>query len=441
MTETLHNTWSGDFVSNALNIRPQNTTQFQAFRSFLGMALRKNPKRAHLLVSNLLGKHVPQKPSIINHAAAELAWQIQVHHVSPTVDSLILQLESAHMMQTVLKSHYSSLPLLHKLSTPITVFGYAETATNLGALVASHLKASYIHSTRYPISEYKDYGGFEESHSHASAHHITPETINILDEPERIIVLVDDELTTGNTVMNTIELFESHQHHNHYYVATLTDLRTRKAHKVFKQFAHNLGIQITVVSLLSMELNVPNDSVKKAQPLLNQLKQLPEPAKAKRKTTVYRHEVTNSGYKPLSQGVQNDDFWDLFHLVDEWKQKTSVYPDEKVLVLGIEEDMFLPFLLASSLETDGYDVNFSSTTRSPVLSADRDDYAIKDRIRYLLECDNVKRYAYNIGWDYDHIVIPVHSQIGHYSIEPLLRMLQGRTSTITVLTMTEGQSI
>ncbi|MET7528058.1 phosphoribosyltransferase domain-containing protein, partial [Streptomyces sp900116325] len=31
-----------------------------------------NPKRAHLLVSNVLGKHVPQRPSVVYGAGFEL---------------------------------------------------------------------------------------------------------------------------------------------------------------------------------------------------------------------------------------------------------------------------------------------------------------------------------------------------------------------------------
>lgn len=36
--------------------------------SVLGLALRHNPRRAHLVVSRLLGKHTPRHPDIIDTA-------------------------------------------------------------------------------------------------------------------------------------------------------------------------------------------------------------------------------------------------------------------------------------------------------------------------------------------------------------------------------------
>ena len=53
------------------------------YQQLIGLALRKNPKRAHLLVSTVLGKHIPQKPSVVSAAAEALAQQILELHRNP----------------------------------------------------------------------------------------------------------------------------------------------------------------------------------------------------------------------------------------------------------------------------------------------------------------------------------------------------------------------
>ena len=63
--------------------------------------------------------------------------------------------------------------------------------------------APYLHSTRRPVAGVAPAGGFEEAHSHATSHLLLPEDPALLagDGP---LVLVDDEFSTGNTVLNTI---------------------------------------------------------------------------------------------------------------------------------------------------------------------------------------------------------------------------------------------
>ena len=55
-------TWSGTWVAERLGVELLGD---DTLTDLLGLALRRNPKRAHLLVSNVLGKHVPQSPSVV----------------------------------------------------------------------------------------------------------------------------------------------------------------------------------------------------------------------------------------------------------------------------------------------------------------------------------------------------------------------------------------
>lgn len=60
--------WPGEWVARRLGVRPEG----EGLRDLLGLALRRNPKRAHLLVSTVLGKHVPQRPSVVRDSGVRL---------------------------------------------------------------------------------------------------------------------------------------------------------------------------------------------------------------------------------------------------------------------------------------------------------------------------------------------------------------------------------
>lgn len=112
------------------------------------------------------------------------------------------------------------------------VLGYAETATGLGHAVADGLGvAPYLHSTRRPVEGVVRAGGFEESHSHATSHLLLPEDPTLLGtggegragEP---LVLVDDEFSTGNTVLNTIRALHELYPRDRYVIVALVDMRS-----------------------------------------------------------------------------------------------------------------------------------------------------------------------------------------------------------------------
>ncbi|WP_256966393.1 phosphoribosyltransferase domain-containing protein, partial [Streptomyces griseiscabiei] len=128
----------------------------------LGLALRRNPKRAHLLVSNVLGKHVPQSPAVVHGHGFALGRRVR-------------ELLGEAGARTAV------------------VLGYAETATGLGHAVADGVgEAPYLHSTRRPVEGVHQAGGFEESHSHATSHLLLPEDPTLL-AGRGPLVLVDDE--------------------------------------------------------------------------------------------------------------------------------------------------------------------------------------------------------------------------------------------------------
>ena len=99
------------------------------------------------------------------------------------------------------------------------MLGYAETATALGHCVAESLAADYLHSTRRRVPGYQPVAGFDEEHSHATRHLLLPADPGLL-AGAGPLVLVDDELSTGQTVLNTIEAL-----HRDWPAAALPDRR------------------------------------------------------------------------------------------------------------------------------------------------------------------------------------------------------------------------
>ena len=65
--------WSGSWVAERLGV---GLVGDDGLPALLGLALRRNPKRAHLLVSNVLGKHVPQSPAVVYEYGFRLGRRI-----------------------------------------------------------------------------------------------------------------------------------------------------------------------------------------------------------------------------------------------------------------------------------------------------------------------------------------------------------------------------
>lgn len=409
-------TWQGAFVSEKLNLSiEEEKDSVLHLTSLVGLALRDNPKRAHLLVSKVLGKHIPQKPVLIEKSAQILGLMVweKAHNKTGYASQAAKKL-----LDTALKN--PTKENLHKLSsfvdacetglTNTVCVGYAETATSLGALVANKLTSYYIHSTRYPDPTIPNYGSFEESHSHATSHFLTAEDVSYLDGLNRSIVLIDDEITTGNTLINTISMLETRTHHPAYYLVSLVDFRTLEDREKLEQLARKLNTRIEVVALFEGAVHVPVDALEIAKPIVEHLKEMKDVELSSSGEAQVVSITVSSSLVPLKNGV--DDLGKYVNMGERIAAKVKDSLQGKTLVLGLEEDMFLPLEVAKNLEEQSEDVYFSSTTRSPVVSLNSDEYAIKTALNYVvppIEGDTDKRYAYNISGSFETIVLVVEN--------------------------------
>ncbi|XDV69015.1 phosphoribosyltransferase [Streptomyces sp. R33] len=390
--------WSGTWVADRLGVRLEEAGAPGSPRldELLGLALRRNPKRAHLLVSQLLGKHVPQSPEAVYAAGHGLGERVRA--------------------------------LLGDEAASAVVLGYAETATGLGHCVADGLGgAPYLHSTRRPVPGVEPAGGFEEAHSHATSHLLLPEDPKLL-AGTGPLVLVDDEFSTGNTVLNTIRDLHARHPRAHYVVVALVDMRSPADRDRLTAFAAELGARVDLIALASGTVHLPEGVLAKGQALVEEYERqgagavapAPAPAPASgapagRLVLEWPAGVPDGGRHGFTPEHRTRLEAALPALARQLADALGAEPG-RVLVLGNEELMYAPLRLARALEESGAaaEVRFSTTTRSPVLAVDDPGYAIRTRLVFPAHDTPADgpgdRYAYNVaGAGFDTVVAVVDS--------------------------------
>ncbi|PJN01128.1 phosphoribosyltransferase [Streptomyces sp. CB01201] len=406
--------WSGTWVAERLGVELVGDERLSAL---LGLALRRNPKRAHLLVSNVLGKHVPQRPSVVWGAGYELGVRAR-------------QL------------------LGDEAAARAVVLGYAETATGLGHSVADGLGlAPYLHSTRRPVPGVAAAGGFEEAHSHATSHLLLPEDPRLL-AGQGPLVLVDDEFSTGNTVLNTIRDLHARHPRGHYVIVALVDMRSPRDRDRLTAFAAEIGARVDLIASASGTVRLPEGVLEKGRALVEEYETAAAPGPLSpggaqdgvgEEAAGQGPLLCENGARPVGHARRVDLRWPS-GLPDGGRHGftpahrsvlEAALPDlagglaealgaggdtpRRVLVLGFEELMYAPLRLAVALEERGdAEVRYSTTTRSPVLALDDPGYAIRTRLAFPAHDDPAdgpgERYAYNVAdGGFDAVVAVVDS--------------------------------
>ncbi|WP_420225324.1 phosphoribosyltransferase domain-containing protein [Pseudomonas aeruginosa] len=315
-----------------------------------GFAERRNPKRAFLFVSKVLGRHIPVRPSVMAASFESLAAEIPPD-----------------------------------LPGPVLVIGMAETAVGLGAGVhrafsTTRSDSVYLISTRHPLGT-DLFARFEEEHSHASAH-----LIHMPVDPEireamlqaRSLVLVDDEASTGKTFVNLHRALVEAGLSKIERIVTcvLTDWSAGAVRKT-------IGESATAVSLMQGSYQFHENPA--APP-----PEMPDVG------------AVSIGEWPLSA----DKDWGRLgvrRVDDTLAPDIRVHPNEKVIVVGTSEFVWRPFLLAERLERAGVDVHFSSTTRSPIALGHAIEHALSFSDNYGFGIPN---FLYNVKpGQFDRVLI------------------------------------
>lgn len=397
--------WTGAWVAEHAGVR-LSSADGRPVDALVGLALRRNPKRLHLVVSNVLAKHVPVAPGAARAHGAALGDLVTgaLGPDSPPVDLVI---------------------------------GYAETATGLGHLVADRLDAVGIHSTRRPGWSALS---FEEEHSHATTHRLQPADRALL-AGAGPLVLVDDELTTGTTILNTVRELHAISPRAQYVAAALVDFRPADARARAEEVAAELGTSISFVALMDGVVrhdHAPDGVARAALAADDDWALAPDRAHEVWVDVEWPDGVPLGGRHGLAPHDR-----DVAAGVQAVSARVAPHlGDGPVHVLGTEELMYLPLRLAEELDARTQQpVTLSSTTRSPVLVLDDPGYAVRHGLRFAAH-DGVDegspRFAYNLTpGRFDTIVLVLDDATPAGGAAALRRALRGCCSRLVVVRLEE----
>lgn len=336
-----------------------------------------NKKRPYLYVNPLQGKHLPVNPK-------------EVYHLCFAMANKLLQ-------------EFNNEKLL--------LIGFAETATALGLWTASLIpdRAVYCTQTTREHCRGREFITFSECHSHAPNQRLyTDGWDEVLPTIDRI-VFVEDEVTTGNTIMNArsqiCRRFPEYKG-SFAVISVLNSMPTERLESLNKDNMPFFHIA-----------HIPDDYGLQHMPSV-------EFVSAVADNTHYTD--TERGlldfYTPLcvhrpcfSAGEMYTDSRTLSHTerynmrCRAFVEKTacsyskilstlSKTPGMRVLVLGTEEFMYPPLLLADYINSKyGIDTVFHATARSPIQASNKEGYPIKARYQLKSWYDETRdTYVYNL---------------------------------------------
>jgi hypothetical protein len=370
------------------------------------MAARINKKRGFLFVSKLLGKHIPVHAALSLASGAVLGRLFESSILDRPASVPVYELQNAFEDTTQAELLYKRLlETKIRVEKPTLFIGFAETATALGHSMfdAFEGNVAFLHTTREQINYRESLINFEEEHSHAVSHRCYAEDQNLFNNASRI-VLVDDEITTGNTSLNIIKELHERFGHSDFVVASLLDWRSGSDRERFAQLEHDLGIRIRSLSLLEGTLSVKGSPLDKHvhSPSLSEAREFVlRTHNLARFFERFDPQVTGGSGVPYlkysgrfgldasqSKSLQREIAQAAEYLVT---QKTG----NRILCMGTGEFMYIPMRIASML---GEEVFFQSTTRSPIHPIQKEQYAVTSAYRFdSFEDPAIVNFMYNLS--------------------------------------------
>lgn len=199
------------------------------------------------------------------HPATKL-WQVErdgnplrrFGHVSPSIGKLgPLDSDALDQIGQLTRAALPDLP------EPTLVIGMTESSLLLAFFMAlwQQKPVDLRFTTRYNRAG-EDKRAFREPHSHGPQHFLALEEGRTYAQ----IVIIEDELTTGATLRNLILAVSDVS--RRVFVATLRDLRPQNLRDELQNEMQNLGVELEVLSLETMEWQSPGE-IAPARPCFN----------------------------------------------------------------------------------------------------------------------------------------------------------------------------
>lgn len=352
-------------------------------KDLVSVAKRENNnKRPYLYVNPLQGKHIPTAPIDFKRLCKKLAKRIGERY---PVDKII-------------------------------VIGFAETATAIAMEISMSLEnVVYVECTTRENDEFSEFSYFTESHSHATEQKIdTKDYKDILRKVNRV-VFVEDEVTTGNTIMKLVNIIKSNFADSSIEF-TISSLLNSMSEEREKEVS-NCGVDCIYVEKLPFEYNIGKisrvtgcpDSLWNVESRLGSnisIKNIMININQRKLTTVeqYRVQVNYFAEQVVS---------DLKNIL--WG---------KVLVVGTEEFMHPAIHVAAKIADSKMCecVKTHSTTRSPIVPSLDEGYPLKNRYVFKSIYD-YERITYLYNLDCYDVVVLVTDAIDEENYDDVLNVL------------------
>lgn len=375
------------------------------------MATRNNEKRRFLFVSKVIGKHMSVKPIPSLTLTRLLAMHYYEQSKGCQAENRSKVISSAKDLNT---SYVEESFEGYDVASQSLVIGFAETATGLGHGIFESLSnvMGYYHTTRDIVEHNGQVIAFEEEHSHATTHKIYENPKMKLSDAKKII-LVDDEISTGNTLINIMKSIHENFGVQSFDIVTILDWRNEENKLKVENFAKLNNIKVDVYSLLQGEIK----SVSACTLALEDIRSNPlfsdmnndtfedtdeVPKRVQLKLDGKKNNLRVTGRFGLDSTMQNS----LVKLLKKSAEEIQNYVLGKTLVLGTEEFMYAPLKLASNLKGD---IQFKSVTRSPIYPDKLGSYPIKSGLKFKsLYNPTVDNYVYNLEEEkFDTILVMI----------------------------------
>lgn len=320
-----------------------------------------NTKRSFLLINRFQAKHIPSTPS----------------------NTFKMLDEFGKLVKTKVKED------------DVLIIGFAETATAISMHVSSFFPNSfYVQTTREYPGVYQDFVIFSEAHSHATEQKIASKEMSKIIDKVSAVLIIDDEISTGNTVLDLINKLGEHfdLKDKKLYVASLLN---RKGTLNVEAFNEKKITNIALMIEDQQDFEYLNNYQYTEPETISSFEDV---SKLKKIQFALKH-------NPRFGFYINDYFSTLKQRIDDLFTKLDIV-GHKVVVIGTEEYMYHSQLLGKKIEeTCGSIVKCHSATRSPISICTHPQYPIFNG--YILHSaydENRITYLYDIE-QYDTAII------------------------------------
>lgn len=373
-----------------------------------GVCSRKNPKRNFLFVSKILGKHLDTDPTDILYHNILLGEELNKMSVNGKGNINWVE-DKSEFVKANLNFRYEN-------ENKYIFIGFAETATGLGQGIFDRFNNGFfIHTTREKIKDKEILFEFKEEHSHATDHYIYCKKEKF--ENNYPIVLVDDELTTGNTNLNIIKEINSSYPRDKYIVISYLNWMNDEELERYRIFEKEHNISIEIVYLVKGKILNKNIEKSFANSNKGEMTQNKKSSLLEEELGEYGKLDTNYLVESGIFGIESDEFIEYRYKLEE---KARGKYNNKVIYIGYGEFMYIPLLFAYYNNSV-----FKTFTRSPIITKEEKDYLIKNKI--VFDCildNNVGMYSYNYSNCYEKIIIFVNGIVDKEKMEKLLYKLK-----------------